>query len=150
MSKQPCPSRRKLPHEVPAWVTPGSRYFLTINCRRRGENNLCARERVDPLLESVAVYERLNRWHMWLLLVMPDHVHMIASFDPSRGIAGPIAAWKGYHARHLNIEWQEGFFEHRLRTADEFAEKMHYVRMNPVRQGLVTAPEHWPHRWERL
>ena len=38
-------------------------------------------------------------------------------------------------------EWQRGGFHHRLRTAEAYQEKWAYVRDNPVRAGLVAAPE---------
>jgi hypothetical protein len=44
---------------------------------------------------------------------------------------------------------QSGFFEHRLRTQAEYDEKASYVRKNPVRKGLVTAPELWPYFMDR-
>ena len=48
-------------------------------------------------------------------------------------------------ATHL----REGFFDHRLRSAQEFSEKYAYIGMNPVRKGLSARPEDWPHviRW---
>lgn len=39
--------------------------------------------------------------------------------------------------------WQEGFFDHLLRTAESYSEKWEYVRMNPVRAGLCEEPEDW-------
>ena len=30
-----------------------------------------------------------------------------------------------------------------MRSEEDFAEKLQYVRENPVRKGLVTAPEEW-------
>jgi putative transposase len=45
--------------------------------------------------------------------------------------------------------WQRGFFDHRLRADESFEEKATYVRMNPVRKGLVGRPDDWPHLWPR-
>ena len=147
--KKNLPERKKLMHAIPSWVPDGARYFITINCRVRGNNQLC-REPVAPsLLESVEVYERLGRWYPWLLVVMPDHVHLLASFDRQLGLRRVIAAWKSYHAKQQGIVWQPDFFEHRLRTDDEFVEKAAYVRQNPFRKGLVARVEDWPYLWER-
>ena len=142
-------TRKKLPHELPPWVEPGSRYFITVNCRRRGNNQLCRDRVAEELLQSVGVYERLRRWYVWLMLVMPDHVHIIAAFDRARGIQRIMSAWKGYQAKQLAIDWQADFFEHRLRNDAEFVEKAYYVRKNPVRRGLVADPSAWPYLWER-
>jgi putative transposase len=55
--------------------------------------------------------------------------------------------WKRYTARILKITWQDGFFDHRLRHDESFVEKAAYIRMNPVRSGLIRAPEEWPYVW---
>jgi hypothetical protein len=39
--------------------------------------------------------------------------------------------------------WQEGFFDHLLRSSESYGEKWEYVRMNPVRAGLCRQPEDW-------
>jgi len=44
--------------------------------------------------------------------------------------------------------WQEGFFDHVLRSAESYAQKWEYVRMNPVRAGLCQKPEEWPYQGE--
>jgi hypothetical protein len=44
--------------------------------------------------------------------------------------------------------WQEGFFDHVLRSAESYAQKWEYVRMNPVRAGLCASPEQWPYQGE--
>ena len=44
--------------------------------------------------------------------------------------------------------WQEGFFDHLLRSSESYAEKWEYVRMNPVRAGLVPTPEEWAYQGE--
>ena len=44
--------------------------------------------------------------------------------------------------------WQDGFFDHLLRSGESYAEKWNYVRMNPVRAGLVARPEDWPYSGE--
>jgi arsenate reductase len=80
---------------------------------------------------------------------MPDHLHLIATFNLDRGLAKTVRAWKSFQARQLGIPWQSGFFEHRLRNQVEFDEKMDYVRWNPVRKGLVERPGDWPYVLDR-
>ena len=48
------------------------------------------------------------------------------------------------HSDGLGRAWQNGFFDHLLRGGESYAEKWNYVRMNPVRAGLVEQPEDWP------
>ncbi len=137
------PIRKKLPHDIPSWVADGSRYFITINCARRGGDDLVADGRGLKLLESIAAYEALQKWYMHAMVVMPDHVHMIATFHRIPGIQATIKAWKSFHARGGGLSWQSGFFEHRLRNDAEFSEKLSYTLLNPVRKGLVVDWKDW-------
>jgi putative transposase len=148
-NRDPLPRRKRLPHAVPSWVPEGSRHFITINCAERERNSLCIPHVGEALMESAQVYDRLGRWGMLLFLVMPDHLHMVAVFDRQRGVKPVVSAWKSYQAKKLRIEWQAGFFEHRLRDDAEVVEKCHYVRMNPVRKKLVALAEEWPFVWQR-
>ena len=139
------PQRRKLPHLIPSWVGQGARHFITINCHQRGVDRLCIGNVATELLSSARHYEEIGHWYLWLMVVMPDHAHFIATFDLDHGLDATVKSWKGYQKRMLHIKWQAGYFEHRLRSDDEFVEKMHYVRMNPVRKELVASPDAWPH-----
>src|SRR5439155_17080366 len=44
--------------------------------------------------------------------------------------------------------WQEGFFDHLLRSRESYSQKWDYVRMNSVRVGLSRKPEEWPYQGE--
>jgi hypothetical protein len=44
--------------------------------------------------------------------------------------------------------WEEGFFDHVLRSNESYSQKWHYVRENPVRAGLVRSVEDWPYQGE--
>jgi putative transposase len=141
------PRRKKLPHETPSWVPDGSRYFITITCVRRGENHLCKTATAEGLIEGAKLYHQKGVWRMSLFLLMPDHVHAVLVFNPARGIKQTVRSWKSFQAKRWGIAWQSDFFEHRLRNDAEFVEKMHYVRMNPVRKKLAERAEDWPYVW---
>ena len=55
-----------------------------------------------------------------------------------------ISSWKGYVTKKYGIKWQSGFFDHRLRDSEQRTQKLEYIRMNPVREGLCEKPEDWP------
>ena len=44
--------------------------------------------------------------------------------------------------------WEEGFFDHVLRSDESYSQKWNYVRENPVRAGLVKSVEDWPYQGE--
>jgi REP element-mobilizing transposase RayT len=78
-------------------------------------------------------------------LLMPDHLHALLSFPPSeKPIRLVISKWKEWTARTVGIQWQDDFFEHRLRHDESRRQKADYILENPVRKGLVSRTEDWP------
>jgi len=59
-----------------------------------------------------------------------------------------ISSFKALVAKRARVKWQRDFFEHRLRGDESLDEKANYIRMNPVRKGLVGDPGDWPWKWE--
>jgi putative transposase len=143
------PQRAHLPHEVPLWVDPQREvYYLTINCQKRGTNQLTTPETAKALLDSVSFRQQRGLWFAYLFLIMPDHVHGLVRFPPStRTLQGVVSDWKRWTARHCGVEWQKDFFAHRLRNDESARQKSDYVLANPVRAKLVSRPEDWPYVW---
>jgi hypothetical protein len=52
-----------------------------------------------------------------------------------------------FPAKTHGAPWQDGFFDHRLRSRQEADECWRYIRQNPVRAGLVTTEDEWPWVW---
>jgi REP element-mobilizing transposase RayT len=143
------PQRKKLPHEIPSWIEQGERHFITINCGKKDCDQLIRDKIATRLLESARFYDETGKWYLWLMLIMPDHIHLIATFDLAAGIKTTVSAWKRYQAKRFGIVWQSDFFEHRLRNQSEFDEKAYYIRMNPVRKNMVCTAEEWPYIVDR-
>jgi REP element-mobilizing transposase RayT len=146
MPEDHLPARKRLHHDVPHWVEDGSPFFITVNCAERGSPQLTLPAVATRLLESARCYHDQGRWHLTLLLLMPDHFHAILSFPRDAVMAEVMRNWKRYTSRALGIRWQDGFFDHRLRNAEEETAKHHYIRHNPVRKNLCQRPEDWPHQ----
>jgi len=141
------PVRKNLPHNVPSWVGAETVFFITICIERRGTDTLCRGNLPTQLWEGVLHRTRSGQWWPHLFLVMPDHLHAVLSFAPDPGMRVAIRDWKRFMARMFDIGWQRDFFDHRLRKDESFVEKAHYIRMNPVRAGLVEKPDLWPYSW---
>ncbi len=75
---------------------------------------------------------------------MPDHIHALLSFPPDAKMSLVVGNWKKYQRQMLHINWQENYFDHRIRNDNEFELKAAYIRMNPVRASLCEEPEKWP------
>ena len=145
----PCgpslPKRKTLPHAPPLWLPDGATWFITICCDRRELNLLAMEPTASNLLNSALFFHQIGRWFVHLFLLMPDHLHALVGFPPHEQLARVVRAWKKFQATHYGISWQRDFFDHRLRRDESFEEKASYIRMNPVRAGLVRAPEDWPY-----
>ena len=141
-----CP-RERLPHDIPLWVDPHKEiYFITINCRRRFQNQLALPEVADALFETVQYRQERFLWWPHLFLLMPDHLHALLSFPPSnQKIRGLISKWKEWTNKRIGIVWQDDFFEHRLRRDESRTQKADYILANPVRAKIVSHPDEWPY-----
>ena len=84
-------------------------------------------------------------------VLMPDHIHLFVRLSPDlslpqwvRNLKRSISTRIVEHAPH----WQEGFFDHLLRSKESYSQKWAYVRENPVRAGLAAWHENWPYQGE--
>jgi len=137
------PNRKWLGHGIPPWVNHGI-FFITINALHRGKDFLI-QDKTQEVIRTAALHYHGQRWWIHLWLVMPDHIHALLSFPQEEGMVKVMGDWKRFAARSTGIEWQKGFFDHRLRKDESFEGKAHYIRMNPVRKELVQNPDDWPH-----
>ena len=137
--------RKWLYHEIPSWIEPENQtYFITICCKKRGTPYLIQPQVANAVIESLIRRKKLGAWHPFIFLIMPDHVHGIIRFGmDSKGMKSELRNWKSWLAKSQNIEWQEGFFDHRIRDENYFTEKFEYILQNPVRAGLVEQAQDW-------
>jgi REP element-mobilizing transposase RayT len=141
--------RKKLPHDVPQNIVPnpeGETYFITICCIPRGVNQLARKEIWQGIDETISYRESNGDLRCGLALAMPDHFHGLFGFPETKSMDQVITAVKSWMAGKHGIRWQRDFFDHRIRNPESAAEKAHYIRMNPVRAGLVERTEDWPYQ----
>jgi putative transposase len=97
----------------------------------------------QTLFESARKYHGSQRWYLKLLLLMPDHVHMLVGIPGDARLSNLIRDFKRITARTAKIDWQRNFFDRRLRHDDSESEKAAYIRSNPVRAGLIGDHDQW-------
>ena len=140
--------RTRLNHSIPSWVKDGETYFITISSTPRYTNQLAHNEIAEAIKEAILIYKSFHKWDPRLVVLMPDHLHMIVSLNTKQfNISQIISPWKSYLSKSQQIKWQDGFFEHRIRDQKSLEEKEHYLRMNPVRAELVDNSADWPYTW---
>lgn len=113
---------------------------------------LIGSEPARVLIESLAHLRSADRIKLYAFCVMPDHVHVAFCLMPGEHLSDVVGAFSKFTARRLNklIDgkgsfWQEGFHDRHCRDRDELVEISNYIEYNPVRSGLVAAPEDWQH-----
>jgi len=124
----------------------GDVYFITICCIPRNNNQLATATIWQAIEETLSVRESNGDLKCRLVLAMPDHLHGLFEFPDSKPMTKVIANFKSWLAKQHGIHWQRDFFEHRLRGWESALEKAKYIRMNPVRAGLVANPQDWPYQ----
>src|SRR5262249_44366034 len=143
--------RRRLPH----FQKFGRALFVTF-CKLSHDP---FSDRARDLVLKHCIYEHGRRIDLYAAVIMPDHVHIL--FTPLRNEEGwpfPIPQIlkmiKGTSARDINRlhgsggpVWQDESFDHVLRSQESLEEKMEYIRMNPVRAGLVYKPGEYRWLW---
>lgn len=139
--------RQSLPHDPPHFIgTSDAAFFITICCKPKGINQLCNPETAQAVFAAARHYYDLHHWSLPLLLLMPDHLHILACFSRDAGMTKTVRNWKRYLATKHGIRWQRDFFDHSLRSDESATDKANYILNNPVRAGLVQRPEDWAYQ----
>jgi putative transposase len=114
----------------PAWLREAAIAACVVHCIRDGEG---------------------REYDLKAFVVMPNHVHLLIT--PGIELARITRRIKGGSARRANsilgrtgqAFWQDESFDHWVRDAREFERLKSYIERNPVKAGLVDAPEQWPY-----
>lgn len=87
-------------------------------------------------------------------VIMPDPVHLFVRGGPNFVLGRWVGMLKQSLGKAITLSprtiqiWQEGFFDHVLRSNESYVQKWQNVRENPVRAGLVGRSEDWPYQGE--
>jgi REP element-mobilizing transposase RayT len=157
-------TRRHLPH----WQLAGATYFLTWRC---ASGFTLAEADRDIVLAAIRHWDTI-RWDVYVAVVMPDHVHVLACPLPKgdgrwelgellHSVKSFSAYAIGKHRKQTAAKvtpelagrasaqsfsvWQDERYDRWMRDDDEFAEKWAYIVENPAKAGLVSQVE--PYRW---
>jgi REP element-mobilizing transposase RayT len=147
--------RRNLPHLQRDFKP----HFLTFCTYRRWILPECAR----TIVMDSCLHEHQVNIDLHVIVVMPDHVHMIFTplvdevISEVVSLARVTKAIKGASAHLINRRlgrsgtvWQEESFDRVLRCSEKLDEKVEYILNNPVRRGLVGNREEYPWLWVAL
>jgi putative transposase len=129
-------------------------YFVTFNTSLR--SHVLARTEIHDVFRAFC--ERaLEHYDIAVgrYVLMPDHIHLFVACPPDGIILSQwVQALKsvlGKQLLRLGVQkphWQEGFFDHLLRSSESYSEKWDYVRMNPVRAAFCKQSQDWAFQGE--
>jgi putative transposase len=139
----------RLYHETPGWVRDGALFHIRLRATTT-QSSLIEPALGRDLLTAVRRYHDLGHWWCELFLLMPDHAHAILAFSCVPGMTITLRNWKRGTKRFQRVDWQEGFFDHRLRDEKETTETWHYIRRNPVIKKLCAGEDAWPWWWSSV
>jgi REP element-mobilizing transposase RayT len=130
-------------------------FFITV-CTRRRRPCLADAPTAAVLVEELGSAQADHGWAVGRYVIMPDHVHFFCApaRDEAKSLSSFVGFWKRKTAARVRrsclpgFAWQPEFFGHLLRSHESYAQKWEYVRANPVREGLVAEPDHWPFQGE--
>jgi putative transposase len=105
--------------------------------------------RTRLMIEVLFEYRDQGKYWLHEFVVMPDHIHLLLTPGPEISLERAVQFIKGGYSYRLRKSekiqvWQESFTNHRIRDAEDFERHREYVRMNPVRAGLVRDAEAYP------
>ena len=90
-------------------------------------------------------------------VVMPDHVHLLITLRKGMTIERAMHLIKGGFSCRLRKEvgyageiWQPGFSEKRAPNGEAYLRYKGYIARNPVKAGLCSSCEEYPHSFEYL
>ncbi len=129
-------------------------HFITCSCfSRRPLLSVPARRTV--FLQVLEEARQSFQFVVAAYVVMPEHFHLLVS-EPERDdlslvmqvlkqrvacqLLLPLRGSPPIDQQHF---WQRRFYDFNVWSAARHSEKVHYIHLNPVRRGLVTAPEQW-------
>jgi putative transposase len=143
------------------WYGGHDLHFITCSCYHRGPE-LKSVQRRDLFLRVLEQARSRYRFVIIGYVVMPEHFHLLMT-EPEVG--NPSVVMKVIKERFTKILhrqpthpnpadewgtrtsigriWQKRFYDFNVSTSEKQVEKLRYIHRNPVKRGLVRAPEEW-------
>jgi len=83
---------------------------------------------------------------------MPDHWHALLGLREAwtlpkfmNSLMSHVGANTNVHLAKNETGWQDGYYETRIKTAQQFTYVAIYIEENPVKKGWVETREDWEH-----
>jgi putative transposase len=135
-----------MPSNLRRYQQEGDDHFITFSCYGR-EPYLNTPSARDTFLKSLEFVRKRYNFEVLGYVVMPEHVHLLVSESRDKPLATAIQALKLSVSKLMTPRpfWLTRYYDFNVFSHNKLVEKLHYMHMNPVERGLVSAPESWPY-----
>lgn len=106
--------------------------------------------RLASLVEDALLHFDGERYRLIAWCIMPNHVHALIETREGFPLDGVIHSWKSFTAKEINkalardgAVWQPDYYDRFIRDGKHLEATVSYIEDNPVKAGLVQAPEEW-------
>jgi len=147
------PGRNSSPDSI---LNPARVFFVTTKTSM-GRALLQLERNATLLIDVLRSLVAERKFVMHDFVVMPDHVHLLMTVDLEMTVEKAMQLVKGRFSYRLSHEfgfkgevWRRGFSEVQVLGDESFEAYRAYIANNPVKAGLVDAPEKFPHCFESL
>ena len=83
-------------------------------------------------------------------VVMPDHLHWMMQLGGIKNLGETIHALKSIASKRIGRSiFQKGYYDHAIRKEEDIKGLARYIVANPLRAGLVTNINDYPH-WDAV
>ena len=136
-------------------------HFVTFSCFHR-QAKFISPKPCDLFVECLERMRHRYSMPIYGYVVMSEHVHLLVS-EPDHGTLADAMHYlklsfaKRWRSRtqvsvqkadpnlghHASSFWEKRYYDRNVRDEREFPVKLQYLHHNPVKRGLVHAPEDW-------
>ncbi len=128
----------------------GTARFLTFSTYQN-QKLLLDHTACELLIKNLNSARTKHRFKLWGYVIMPEHVHIVMMPPDNMKLGLVIREIKSKMAREYfavigtsvigsRTFWKRRCYDHNCRSRDTVLEKIEYCHRNPVRRGLVQAP----------
>jgi putative transposase len=134
-----------------------ARVFFVTTKTSMGRRLLQSERNAELLIDVLRSLVKERKFKLHDFVIMPDHVHLLLTVEDSMTIEKAMQLIKGRYSHRLSKEfgylgevWQRGFSEAQVLNKVSMTQYRAYIANNPVKAGLVDAPEQYPYCFESL
>ena len=119
--------------------------FSTLHRQPIFSNFQLARTIIQAMMNS----DVSKATHTYAYVVMPDHIHWLLTLETD-SLSKIVSKTKSEFSRKTGLKvWNQGFYDHGIRSDEKLLTVARYIAANPLRAGLVDRLKDYPH-WDAV